>query len=116
MVPILQCPSLRPENRPGCRPALLRPPLPGLIAAHQLCVGVTTAGCCSRNSSNVSLGTFTCCPFVNTCTPAPAAEPTPAPIDAPSPPPAMAPIMAPTTAPPPTFLAVSDPRPFPFKL
>jgi len=41
------------------------------------CVGVTVAGCCKRNSSSVSLGTFTCCPFVSTWTPAPAAEPAP---------------------------------------
>src|SRR6266481_3738701 len=81
-----------------------------------LCVAATVAGCCKRNSSSVSLGTFTCWPRVNTCTPAPAAEPTPAPIAAPLPPPAIAPMIAPATAPPPTFFAVLEPRPLPFKL
>src|SRR6266446_6719508 len=81
-----------------------------------LCEGVTVADCCRRNSSSVSLGTFTCWPLVRTWTPAPAAEPTPAPIAAPLPPPAIAPMMAPAIAPPPTFFAVFDPRPFPCKL
>src|ERR1700730_9995755 len=80
----------------------------------QRCVGVTVTGCSSRNSSNVSLGTFTARPRVKISAPAPAAPPPPAPIAAPVPPPATPPMIAPMTAPPPTFLAVSPPRPLPF--
>ena len=37
-----------------------------LIVDYRDEVGVTAAGCCNLNSSSVSLGTFTCCPFVST--------------------------------------------------
>src|SRR5258708_20345609 len=33
-----------------------------------LCVGATVAGCCRRNSSPLSLGTFPFCPPLHTCT------------------------------------------------
>src|SRR5260221_14089883 len=78
--------------------------------------GVSVTGCCKRNSSSASLGTFTCGPLAMICTPAPAPPPAAAPIAAPLPPAAMPPMIAPRIAPPPTFLAVSPPRPLPCTL
>src|SRR5581483_3418407 len=68
-------------------------------------------GCSRRNSTNDSLGTWTCLPLPAAETTVPVAAPAPSPIAAPFPPPARPPMSAPSPAPPATFPAVLLPLP-----
>src|SRR5271163_520195 len=73
----------------------------------------SVTGWSSRNSSSVSLGIESCCPFLVAEIAVPAAAPARRPIPAPLPPPASPPMSAPSPAPPITFFAVFPPSPFP---